>query len=48
MLVVVNYNVAGIKVPFWGFKKDFRYEGWHVRAGITYGYHWVSQSSLES
>jgi hypothetical protein len=36
-----EYNVAGIKVPFWGFKKDFRYEGWHVRAGITYGYHWA-------
>jgi hypothetical protein len=36
-----EYNVAGIKVPFWGFKKDYRYEGWHVRAGITYGYHWV-------
>ncbi len=36
-----EYNVAGIKVPFWGFKKDFRYEGWHVRAGVTYGYHWA-------
>jgi hypothetical protein len=35
-----EYNVAGIKVPFWGFKKNSRYEGWHVRAGITYGYHW--------
>jgi hypothetical protein len=35
-----EYNVAGIKVPFWHFKKDFRYEGWHYRAGITYGYHW--------
>ncbi len=36
-----EYNVAGIKVPFWGFKKDSRYEGWHVRAGVTYGYHWA-------
>jgi hypothetical protein len=36
-----EYNVAGIKVPFWGFKKPYRYEGWHVRAGITYGYHWA-------
>ncbi len=36
-----EYNVAGIKVPFWGFEKDYRYEGWHVRAGITYGYHWA-------
>jgi hypothetical protein len=36
-----EYNVAGIKVPFWGFEKDSRYEGWHVRAGVTYGYHWA-------
>jgi hypothetical protein len=36
-----EYNVAGIKVPFWNFKKDYRYEGWHARAGITYGYHWA-------
>jgi hypothetical protein len=36
-----EYNIAGIKVPFWGFKKDYRYEGWHARAGITYGYHWA-------
>jgi outer membrane protein OmpA-like peptidoglycan-associated protein len=36
-----EYNVAGIKVPFWGFKKDYRYEGWEVRAGVTYGYHWA-------
>jgi hypothetical protein len=35
-----EYNVAGIKVPFWHFKKDSRYEGWHIRAGVTYGYHW--------
>lgn len=36
-----RYNVGGIKVPFWGFKKDYRYEGWHIRAGLTYGYRWV-------
>jgi hypothetical protein len=36
-----EYNVAGIKVPFWNFKKEYRYEGWHIRAGVTYGYHWA-------
>jgi hypothetical protein len=36
-----EFNIAGIRVPFWGFKKDSRYEGWHVRAGVTYGYHWA-------
>ena len=35
-----EYNLAGLDLPFGGFKKEFRYEGWMLRGGLTYGYSW--------
>lgn len=38
-----EYNINGIKLPF-GIKpsfKNYRYEGWLVGGGITYGYQWL-------
>ena len=32
------YNVGGYDIPLL-FKKDFRYEGYAIGAGISYGYH---------
>ncbi len=38
-----QYNIKGIKAPFgiWPDMKDYRYEGWLVGGGITYGYQWI-------
>jgi Protein of unknown function (DUF3575). len=35
-----RYNVGGYKIPLL-FEPDFRYEGWAVGAGLSWGYHWV-------
>lgn len=38
------YNIGGHNVPMIGgklFEKDYRYEGWAVGAGVSYGYHWL-------
>jgi hypothetical protein len=34
-----KYNISGKEIPFVGFKKDFRYAGHAVGAGVNYGYH---------
>jgi hypothetical protein len=37
-----EFNASGIKVPFnvWPGLKDYRYEGWFVGGGVSYGYDW--------
>jgi len=44
-----EYNVSGYKIPSL-FKKEFRYEGNAIGAGISYGYHWIlgSHWSIEA
>ena len=36
-----EFNVGGIRVPFAGWGKKYRREGWTVAAGLSYGYAWV-------
>lgn len=36
-----QYNVGGIKNPFYDGLEDHRYQGWAVGAGIAYGYAWI-------
>lgn len=38
-----EYNMANIKLPFGIYKglRDFRYEGWYVGGGVSYGYQWI-------
>lgn len=37
------YNVGGVDIPLGRLKdlKDYRYEGWGVGAGVSYGYQWA-------
>ncbi|MCR4603324.1 MAG: DUF3575 domain-containing protein [Prevotella sp.] len=35
-----EFNISNMTLPFGGFKKDYRYEGWHVRGGMSYGHRW--------
>lgn len=41
------YNIGNVDADFkflgtdFGQLKDYRYEGWMVGAGISYGYHWM-------
>ncbi len=35
----VNYNISQHNIPIVGFKKDYRYQGYAVGAGVSYGYH---------
>lgn len=37
------YNAGGVNIPFGDFRhlKDYRYEGWVVGGGISYGYQWI-------
>lgn len=41
-----RYNIGNVHLPFGLFKgiRDYRYEGWAVGAGLSYGYHWVLSS----
>ncbi len=34
-----NYNISQYNIPIVGFKKDYRYQGYAVGAGVSYGYH---------
>jgi len=36
-----EFNVGNVNVPFAGFDKAYRHEGWHLRGGLSYGYDWV-------
>lgn len=36
-----EYNLARISLPWPHLKKQYRYEGWMVQAGVSYGYTWV-------
>jgi hypothetical protein len=36
-----RFNISGKNIPFANFKKDFRYEGYAVSAGVNYGYSWL-------
>ncbi len=36
-----EFNINRTKLPFIGFKKDSRYEGWDVKAGVSLGYSWI-------
>lgn len=38
--IATKYNIGGHKL-FNIFDKDYRYEGWGVGAGFTYGYSWL-------
>ncbi len=33
-----NYNISQHNIPLIGFKKDYRYEGYALGAGVSYGY----------
>jgi len=35
-----EFNIGRVDVPFTVFKKEYRYEGWHLRGGVSYGYRW--------
>lgn len=41
-LVGGEFNIGGINVPLEYFKslKEYRYQGWVVGGGLTYGYQW--------
>lgn len=47
-LIGGEYNVSDINLPVGRFKdlKDFRYQGWGIGGGLTYGYHWVINRRL--
>lgn len=38
--IVAKYNIGGYKFLN-AFDKDYRYEGWGVGGGLTYGYSWM-------
>lgn len=38
--IATEYNIGGHKLLYI-FDKDYRYEGWGVGAGFTYGYSWM-------
>ncbi len=40
----VNYNISQYNIPIVGFKKDYRYQGYAVGAGVSYGYHLMLSS----
>ena len=35
-----KYNICGYDVPQ-VFEKEYRYDGWVLGSGISYGYHWI-------
>lgn len=41
--LAAQYNVGGIDIPLGRLKdlKDFRYEGYAIGAGLSYGYQWI-------
>lgn len=36
-----EFNVARTSVSWLDFDRNYRYEGWNVGAGISYGYTWI-------
>ena len=36
-----EFNISRVSTLFGGFDSDYRYEGWNLRAGLSYGYQWV-------
>lgn len=36
-----EFNINRTKLPFIGFRRDSRYEGWDVKGGVSLGYSWI-------